>query len=225
MNRQSKLWGAAAPPSLVIFDLDGTLVDSLADLAASVNFMRAGLTLPPLTVEQVRNAIGKGARNLVTRCLPEGDERIEPALKIFLEHNEKNLAVNSTLYPGMRELLSALDRAGIAMTVVTNKNSLHSRLLLTTLGIDSCFREILGGDAVKNCKPSPEPLLEAIARCGASAATTVMIGDSINDFAAAAAAGVRSIGCRFGYGEAWEFEQATVCIESATEFLPLPWLK
>jgi len=223
MNNQSKLWGSEAPPSLVIFDLDGTLVDSLADLAASVNYMRVCFDLPMLTIEQVRNGIGKGARNLVERCLPEGDERIEAALKVFLEHNEKNLAVNSTLYPGISELLPALDGAGIAMTVVTNKNSRHSRLLLTTLGIDRYFRDIVGGDAVKNCKPSPDPLLEAIARCGATGATTVMIGDSINDFAAAASAGVRSIGCRFGYGEPWEFEQATICIESAMELLPLPW--
>ncbi|GAM11092.1 phosphoglycolate phosphatase 1 [Geobacter sp. OR-1] len=216
-------WGASKPPSLVIFDLDGTLVNSLEDLAMSVNFMRGNFGLPPIALEDVRRAIGKGARNLVTRTMPENDGRINEALSLFLEHNGSNLAVHSRLYPGARELLAALNSSGIPLGLVSNKNSAHCELLLSSLGIADSFRTILGGDAVKECKPSPAPLLETLSRTGSTAETTVMIGDSINDFEAAFAAGVRSIGCKFGYGESWEVERATVRIDSLEELLPLPW--
>lgn len=223
MNKQIVLWEVSAPPSLVIFDLDGTLVNSLEDLAASINFMRGEFYLDDLTLEDVRLSIGKGARNLVTRCMPENDERIDAALKLFLDHNERNLAVHSTLYPGVIDLLSAFRQYSVPMAVVSNKNTSHSKLLLTALGILDYFGEILGGDVVAQCKPFPDPLLEAISRTGASKETTIMIGDSSNDFDAASAAGIRSIGCRFGYGESWELERATACINAMEELLPLPW--
>jgi len=223
MNNPISLWGVSTPPSLVIFDLDGTLVNSLEDLAASINFMRREFCLDELTLEDVRLSIGKGARNLVARCMPENDGRIDTALKLFLEHNEKNLAVHSILYPGVIELLSALKQYSIPMAVVSNKNTSHSKLLLSALGIDDYFGEILGSDVVAQCKPFPDPLLEAISRTGADIETTIMTGDSCNDFDAASAVGIRSIGCRFGYGESWELERATVGINSLKELLPLPW--
>lgn len=212
------------PPSLVIFDLDGTLVNSLADLAASVNFMRAEFGLEPIGLQDVKLGIGKGARHLVTRTMPPDDGRIDKALKLFLDHNGRTLAVHSVLYPGASELLKSLNHAGIPLAVVSNKNTAHCALLLGSLGIADCFQTILGGDAVHNCKPAPDPLIEAIYRTGAHAETTVMIGDSINDFDAAVAAGVRAVGCRFGYGAAWEMERAAVCIDVLEELLPLPWL-
>jgi phosphoglycolate phosphatase len=214
-----------APPSLVIFDLDGTLVDSLDDLGASINFMRTEFGLAPLTLEQVRGAIGKGARNLVTRCLPEGDGRIDAALALFLQHNGAHLAARTRLYPGARELLSALSGSGVPLALVSNKNTAHCRELLSLLGIAGFFQAVLGGDAVACSKPSPEPLLEAIARTSARLETTVMIGDSCNDFEAAKGAGVWSIGCRFGYGEPAELEIADVRIDALDNLLPLPWVR
>lgn len=224
MREPIKIWGLSTPPSLVIFDLDGTLVDSLEDLAASINFMRAEFSLSPLGLEDVKLCIGKGARNLVARTMPPDDGRIDEALRIFLGHNGRTLAVHSRLYPCVRELLKSLHLAGIPIALVSNKNTAHSELLLQSLGIIEYFQTILGGDAVKNCKPAPDPLMEAIQRSGAQATTAVMIGDSINDFDAAAAAGVRSIGCTFGYGEAGELERAAIRIDSLEELLPLPWL-
>lgn len=223
MREPINIWGSAEPPSLVIFDLDGTLVDSLADLAASVNFMRAALGLEPVGLGDVKRGIGKGARNLVTRTMPPDDRRIDEALKLFLDHNGATLAVHSRLYPGVPELLQSLVHAGIPLALVSNKNSAHSALLLNSFGIAGFFQIILGGDAVEKCKPAPDPLIEAIKRSGAHAETTVMIGDSANDFDAAAAAGVRGIGCNFGYGEAWELERAAVRIDALAELLPLPW--
>jgi len=224
MIESLKLWGHPSPPSLVIFDLDGTLADSLEDLATSVNHMRQEFGLPPLSLENVRLGIGKGAKNLVIRTMPENDERIEAALGKFLDHNGRTLVQHTRLYPGASDLLSELKRAGIPLVLVSNKNSAHSKLLLSSLGIVDFFHSILGGDAVKNCKPSPDPLLEAISRTGAKQETAIMIGDSINDFDAAQAAGIRSIGCNFGYGDSWELERADVRIDSLGNLLPLPWV-
>jgi phosphoglycolate phosphatase len=223
MLKTDNAWGLHHKPSLVIFDLDGTLVDSLEDLTSSVNYMRSRFGLDALSQEQVRSAIGKGARNLVERSMPADDSRIDEALAIFLDHNGSNLAVHTRLYPGAEKLLSSLKHIDIPLALVSNKNTGHCRQLLSTLNIQEYFHTILGGDAVKNCKPSPDALLEAISRTNAAKETTVMIGDSINDVTAAAEAGVTSIGCSFGYGEAWELERAAVRIDALEQLLPLPW--
>lgn len=217
------LWGMPNLPSLIIFDLDGTLIDSLENIAASLNHMRGEFRLPPLSLEEVKRAVGKGARNLVTRTMPDNDRRIDEALAIYLEHNGRTLAVHTKLYPGAEELLSDLHQTGIPLALVTNKNTAHSELLLSFLGVSHYFHTILGCDAVKNCKPAPDPLLEALSRTGAKTETAVMVGDSSNDFDAARAAGIRTIGCRYGYGESWELERASVCIDSLKNLLPLPW--
>jgi phosphoglycolate phosphatase len=222
MNETAAIWGHL-PPSLVIFDLDGTLVDSLEDLAASIDFMRGRFGLASVTVEHVRNSIGKGARNLVTRCMPDNDCRIDEALALFLEHNGANLAVRTRLYPGACELLATLNTSGIPLALVSNKNTEHCNKLLSQLGIGGFFHAVLGGDATVSCKPSPEPLLEAIVRADARTETTVMVGDSSNDFLAANRAGVRSVGCTFGYGGPWEQKLADVRIASLDNLLPLPW--
>ena len=223
MQDTAKIWGFNVLPSLVIFDLDGTLIDSLAGLAESINAMRKAFDLPPLSLDAVRSAIGKGARNLVSRCLPDGDERIDAALTLFFAHNGDNLAARTTLYPGVKELLAELHGAGIPLALVSNKNTPHCRRLLELYGIADSFQVVLGGDAVAECKPLPGPLLAAMIQSGSKAATTLMIGDSCNDFEAARKAGIRSIGCRFGYGEEWELELADVAISSLDELLPLPW--
>ncbi|NJD91608.1 MAG: HAD-IA family hydrolase [Geobacter sp.] len=223
MQDRADIWGLNTLPSLVIFDLDGTLIDSLAGLTESINAMRKFFDLPLLPLDAVRSAIGKGARNLVSRCLPEGDERIDTALKIFLAHNGDNLAARTTLYPWAKELLAELHGAGIPLALVSNKNSAHCKRLLSLYGIAGCFQTVLGGDALAETKPLPGPLLAAMDSCKASAAATVMIGDSCNDFEAARMAGIRSIGCRFGYGEPWELELADARIAALDELLPLPW--
>jgi phosphoglycolate phosphatase len=224
MNTTQQLWGVADRPDLVIFDLDGTLVDSLADLTASINFMRATFNLPALTFAEVQMGIGKGARNLVEKSLPPKERRIDQALAIFLQHNGAHLVKRTCLYPGADELLVRLSKSNIPLALVSNKNTLHCRQLLEQLGIARYFREVLGGDAVASCKPSPQPLLETMERSGARHDRTVMVGDSSNDFAAARSAGVYSIGCSFGYGEPWELELADTRIGGLEELLPLPWL-
>lgn len=223
MHKSAEPWGLVTPPSLVIFDLDGTLIDSLAGLTDSINAMRRQLGHVPLPFESVRSAIGKGARNLVSRCLPEGDDRVDQGLSLFLDHNGGNLASGTTLYPGVVELLEALGGTGIPLALVSNKNTEHCKRILDLFGIARYFNAVLGGDAENECKPSPLPLLAAAARSGADPETSLMIGDSCNDFEAAKRCGIRSIGCLFGYGEPWELELADARITSLDELLPLPW--
>lgn len=223
MHNPEELWGTSEPPSLVIFDLDGTLIDSLPNLAGSVNAMRLHFGLAPLSLEYVRSAIGKGARNLVSRCLPEGDARVDEGLEFFLVHNGDNLADGTCLYNGVPELLDALSVASIPIALVSNKNTAHCIRILDIFGIERFFTAVLGGDSVSECKPSPMPLLEAVTRCGAAVETSFMIGDSCNDFEAARKGGIRSIGCLFGYGEPRDMDMADTCITSLDELLPLPW--
>lgn len=223
MDTTRNPWGVVTAPSLVMFDLDGTLVDSLADLAASVNFMRSSFGLPPLATETVRQCIGKGARNLVSRTLPERADDLDRGLDLFLEHNGANIAVHSRLYPGVLPLLAALRDAGAFLAVVSNKPTVLCRQLLDVLEVADWFGTVLGGDAVAQCKPWPDPLLLAMEQAGAAAPATVMIGDSSNDFDAARAAGVRSIACTFGFGEPWEMELADSRVDSLESLLPLPF--
>lgn len=225
MHKSAESWGVVKPPSLVIFDLDGTLIDTLAGLTYSVNAMRCQLGLAPLPLESVRSAIGKGSRNLVRRCLPEGDARVDEGLALFFAHNGGNLAAGTSLYPGAVELLEVLCSSGTPMALVSNKNTVHCNRLLELFGVARFFRAVLGGDAEEEFKPSPMPLLAAVARCGAEPETSLMIGDSCNDFEAARGCGIRSIGCRYGYGEPWELELADARITSLDDLLPLPWGK
>lgn len=223
MQIPSKIWGET-PPSLIIFDLDGTLVNSIDDLVSSINFMRSEFGLNILTLEEVRQAIGKGVRHLVSRCIPENKhDQLDKALNLFLRHNEENMAVNSTLYTGVTELLTALCSFNIPLAVVSNKNTAHSKLLLSKFAIADFFTLIIGGDTFLTCKPSPEPLLKTVDSIGADLSSTIMIGDSINDFQAASSAGIVSIGCNFGYGYQWELETANFRIDSMNDLLPLPF--
>ncbi|HEY5974041.1 MAG TPA: HAD-IIIA family hydrolase, partial [Geobacteraceae bacterium] len=188
---------------LIIFDLDGTLIDSLDDLTTAVNFMRASFGLPPVDRGQVRAMVGQGARSLVERALPgSGAEEIERGLRLFLEFNEAHLVEHTCLYPGVAATLTRLAEQQPTMVVVSNKNENLCRRLVELLGIDSHFAAVFGADSLPARKPSPEPLRHVMRHFGVSQAGTVMVGDSINDIAAGNGAGVITVGCTFGYGDA-----------------------
>ena len=142
------------------FDLDGTLVDSLADLADAVNHMLSSFDRPTLPLAEVRLLIGKGAHNLVHRALKSDDEHIvQQGLARFLEYNHGHIVDKSRLYPGAREALESLADNGITLAAISNKNEILSRLILEELGIAPLFEVICGGDSVEEMKPSPLPLL------------------------------------------------------------------
>lgn len=205
-----------------LFDLDGTLVDSLEDLTDAVNATRAGFGKAPLSITAVRGLVGKGVRNLVQRALElESSDDIERALKLFVEFNTSHIADKSRLYPGAREALEMLSEGGVRMAIISNKQEALSRLILETLGICRFFDTICGGDTYPEMKPSPLPLIEVMGRIGAAAGETVMIGDSINDIQAGKEAGIATIGCTWGYGGRDELRQADRLAASCDELVEI----
>jgi phosphoglycolate phosphatase len=206
----------------VLFDLDGTLVDSLADLTTAVNHMLESLNKPLLTTHDVKNMVGKGARNLVQRAIGTSDpDEIRQGLEIFTEYNAAHIADASCLYPGIMELLEKLAAGKIFMAVISNKGELLSRLILKTLKIDHYFDVIAGGDTFPEMKPSPLPLVRVMELLGTSAVETVMVGDSINDIDAGIRAGIKTIGCDWGYGSETELVDATMRAGSCQELSEL----
>ena len=206
--------------ALVLFDLDGTLVDSLQDLTNAVNHMLAGFGRQTLTQPEVRQLVGKGARNLVQRALATSSSiDIEAGLAAFTEFNEIHIADNSRLYPGVLELLQQLRTDGIRMAVISNKNESLSRLILKTLEINVFFDSIAGGDTFSEMKPSPLPLQQIIEKLCCSPADSIMVGDSINDIQAGNRAKITTIGCSWGYGNREELSESGFFADSCSDII------
>ena len=186
-------------PALV-FDLDGTLVDSRRDLATAVNATRADLGLDPLSLAEVVSKVGEGARNLVRRSLPAEIEgpAFEAAFRAFGGHYAA-VCLDTTLpYPGIGELLSRL--AGrTPLAVLTNKPEATSRAILEGLGLASLFAEIVGGDTLPARKPDPVGIVHLGERFGRAPASLVLVGDSAIDEATARAAGCRFVLVEWGF--------------------------
>ena len=202
----------------VLFDLDGTLVDTLEDLSDAVNHMLKSFGKPEQEVATIKHLIGKGSRDLTQRALQtDSTDDIERGMKLLLEFNTKNIAVKSKLYPGVRELLETLSSAGICMAIVSNKNENLSRLILDTLGIGHFFAIICGGDTYPVLKPSPLPLLHVAERLCLTPDQVIMVGDSINDITAGNLAEITTIGCDWGFGGEEEIVDATYKASSCKE--------
>ncbi len=203
------------PSCFYILDLDGTLVDSLDDLTASVNVMRRESALPSLDRQAVRGMVGQGARNLVERALPgQSSKEIDNGLAIFLAHNEAHLFDRTRLYPGVTETLALLADKGHTLALLSNKNEGLCRMLLEHFGISAYFSAVMGGDSMSSRKPSPEPVLRLMQLLARHPGETLMVGDSINDIRAGRDAGVMTVGCSFGYGEPSELADANFIIDS-----------
>ncbi|CAH0991473.1 Phosphoglycolate phosphatase [Sinobacterium norvegicum] len=195
-------------PQAVLFDLDGTLVDSVPDIALALDAALAELSLAEAGIDRVRDWVGNGARILVVRGLAWGlqqtteslsTEQIDRAEQLFRQHYSRYLNQASALYSGVTEYLSWLHAQAVPMAVVTNKPIAFVPALLSGLGIDGFFDVVLGGDSVDNSKPHPQMLLVACQRLGVEPQQCWMVGDSCNDIEAARAAEMPVVGVSYGY--------------------------
>jgi len=185
---------------LVVFDLDGTLIDSTADLAAAVNATLARIApdTPPLSVDRIRSFVGHGVGMLVARALAEArvPARPEEVLPVYLEVYRRGMLNETRLYPGVAEALALLE--GYALAVLTNKPGDMARAILEGLGVAARFARICGPEDVPARKPDPAGLRWLMAEAGAGPEAAAMVGDSPVDVRTGRAAGVLTVGVSYG---------------------------
>jgi phosphoglycolate phosphatase len=194
----------------VAFDLDGTLLDTIHDLAAAVNALLGEMGYPPLPKAEIRDLVGKGMQNLVRRALASAfgvspavvdDDEVAAALARYQTHYAALLGRETRLYPGVREGLDRLAAMGLPLAVITNKATRFVRPHLDHAGLTGYFQVLVGGDDLPAKKPAPDPLLHVAARLGVLPGELLMVGDSTNDAQAARAAGCPVLLLPYGYNE------------------------
>ncbi len=195
-------------PQLVLFDLDGTLLDSAPDLSLAVDRMLATMGLPLAGETRVRNWVGNGAQMLVKRALTQSEnplgiepelERFDQGFELFLQNYGECCAEQSQLYPGVLELLNFLQDQRVVMGLVTNKPIQFTDTLMDEFNLGRFFSITLGGDSLLEKKPDPLPLLHAMKQMAVTPETTLMVGDSRSDIKAAQAAGCKVVAVTYGY--------------------------
>ena len=189
------LSGAEDALDTVVFDLDGTLIDSAPDIHAAANRMLADMGQPDLPLETIIGFIGNGVKVLVERCLAHldlarSDADVAEALGDFMAYYNADLTTLTRPFPGAEDLLSDLGRRGIKMGVCTNKPEQPARLILSRMGLADHFAAVIGGDSLGQRKPEPAPLLATIAELGGAPERTLYVGDSETDYRTALNAGV-----------------------------------
>jgi phosphoglycolate phosphatase len=192
------------PFEALIFDLDGTLIDSAPDVRASMNRVLADMGRRELTLGEIKNMVGWGGRVLVKKALAksgdagtEGD--IARALASFLDTYAKRPSEHTTVYPGVISVMENFKAAGFRMGLCTNKPTVTTQPVLKSMGLDHFFDVVSCGDAVPHKKPDGRHIRLVVDKMGATIQTSVMIGDSESDISAAIDAGVRSVAVTFGY--------------------------
>ncbi len=201
-------------PEMILIDVDGTLVDSVPDLAYCIDEMMKQLDMPVRGEAAVRNWVGNGVERLVRRGLlnaldGEPEEALfEKAYLVFLDLYAVNTSQRSVLYPGVREGLDYLKAQGYRLGCVTNKAAQFTLPLLRDLGIYDDFENIVCGDTLAKKKPDPLPLLHSAEVLGVSAEKSLMLGDSVSDVKAARAAGFQVICMSYGYNHGVDIRDA-----------------
>lgn len=194
-------------PSALLFDLDGTLVDTAPDMLAALSALRDELGLRPRDVTGLRARVSRGAIAIMEGGLPElGRSALDGLRTRYLELYAEAIAVHSRLFPGLDAMLARALQAGVGWGIVTNKPIDLSRALLAELGLQP--QVLLGGDSLPEKKPHPLPVLTALSTLGADPTTAWMIGDDPRDIEAGRAAGCCTIACAYGYGDTLQAAQA-----------------
>ncbi len=185
----------------VLFDLDGTLIDSAPDLAGTGNDMRVARGLPPLPFERFRPMVGSGARGMLGIALQATPEDTDfPALREeFLDRYEARMMGQTDVFPAMRPVLEALNARGMPWGIVTNKAERFTLPLVRAIGGLTGARVVVGGDTTPHSKPHPAPLLEAARRLGLEPGACVYVGDDLRDVQAGHAAGMATVAVSWGY--------------------------
>jgi len=191
---------AAGFPRAVLFDLDGTLLDSAPDMLATANVMRDARGLPPLALDQLRPVVSKGSRAMLGVAFPAlpGAQR-DALVPEFLQCYEALIGRHSRLFDGVDAMLDALEGAGSRWGIVTNKPEYLARLILPQLGWQARCAVLIGGDTLPERKPHPLPLRVAAERMGVPVADCVYVGDDERDILAARAAPMPSVAALWGY--------------------------
>jgi phosphoglycolate phosphatase len=197
---------AAAATRLVLFDLDGTLVDTADDLAAALNRCQSLRGLPPTPPQELRPWTSHGARGLIQRGfgLEPADAGYEDLRAEFLDHYEQALCVHSRLYDGIEQTLAAIEASDRRWGVVTNKPARFTRPLLRALGLERRAACVVSGDTAARPKPDPAPILRALAECRCEASASLYVGDDLRDVQAGRAAGVGTVVAAYGYSASIE---------------------
>jgi phosphoglycolate phosphatase len=203
---------------LAVFDLDGTLVDSVDDLHASVSHALAAVGLPPRSRDEVRTFVGEGARVLLARAVAPRADLLDPALAAWRTHYEAHCLDRTRPYPGIEALLAGAART---LAVHTNKPGAMARKILGGLGLLPRLAEVVGGDDAPR-KPDPAGLLAIMARAGATPGETVFVGDSRHDLETARAAGVQLVAVTWGLTSRADLARAgaTVFAHRAADLAP-----
>lgn len=185
----------------VLFDLDGTLVDSAPDLAGAANDLRAEHGLPPLPYEALRPMVGSGARGMVGAAfgVAPGDDRFEGLRDAFLARYEQGLLKRTQVFAAMAPVLAALEASGRRWGIVTNKAMRFTAPLVEGLGLHRRAAVLIAGDTTPHAKPHPEPLLEAARRLDLDPSACIYVGDDLRDMQAGRAAGMPALAAAWGY--------------------------
>jgi len=218
----------SATDALLLFDLDGTLIDSAPDLAGAANDLRAAHGLTPLPYEALRPMVGTGARGMVEVAfgvLP-ADARFAGLRDAFLDRYAERLLQSTDLFEAMKPVLDSLDAAGLRWGIVTNKAARFTDPIVAGLGLAARAAVVIAGDTTAYAKPHPEPLLEAARRLGVAPSACAYVGDDLRDMVAGRAAGMVTMAAAWGYlglGEPVTDWGADHVFSSPTQLLQ--WLK
>ena len=219
---------AAGFPRGVLFDLDGTLLDSAPDMLATANRLRAERDMPPMTLAQIRPQVSKGSRAMLGVAFPQHDVAQRDAMvPLFLDTYQQEIGKHSRLFEHIDDMLAALEADSVAWGIVTNKPEYLAREILPQLGWESRCAVLIGGDTLAERKPHPLPLQVAAERMGVPVGACVYVGDDERDIQAARAAGMPSIAVLWGYRQEHEDPMqwgAELLLDSPAELLdPATW--